>query len=244
MQLSMTGFAWKNLWRRRLRTLLTLFGIIMGIGAFVTLVGFSRAFEDAWLSFYRSTGTDISVVGANFINSSLDEALADRIRALPDVAQVAPLAFNLVDLTPDVSALVYGWRANSYEFDSLTLLSGRRFRAGQNEVLLGLLLADALKKKTGDTLFIEGTTFTVVGVFRGGSALEDGAAVMSIGLLESLSNEDGKVFAFHIRLRPTPAGELRDVYLKRAAAEIEAAVPRVRAEPAFEDGFLLIAGRV
>lgn len=39
-QLTFAGFAWKNLWRRRLRTLLTLGGIGMGIGAFVGLVGF------------------------------------------------------------------------------------------------------------------------------------------------------------------------------------------------------------
>jgi hypothetical protein len=48
-QLSFTGFARKNLWRRRLRTLLTLGGIAMAIGAFVGLVGFSRSFEHEWL---------------------------------------------------------------------------------------------------------------------------------------------------------------------------------------------------
>lgn len=41
-QLSFTGFAWKNLWRRRMRTLLTLRGITVRIGAFVALVGFCR----------------------------------------------------------------------------------------------------------------------------------------------------------------------------------------------------------
>ena len=56
-QFSFTGFAWKNLWRRRLRTLLTLVGIGMAIGAFVALVGFSRAFEHEWLRMYASSGT-------------------------------------------------------------------------------------------------------------------------------------------------------------------------------------------
>ena len=74
-QLSFTGFAWKNLWRRRLRTLLTLVGITMGIGAFVALVGFSRAFEHEWLRLYTSAGTDIAVVETSFLNTSLDESL-------------------------------------------------------------------------------------------------------------------------------------------------------------------------
>src|SRR5271156_1054837 len=72
--LSFTGFAWKNLWRRRLRTLLTLCGIGMAIGAFVALVGFSRSFENEWLKLYSSSGTDIAVVDKNFMNSSVNQS--------------------------------------------------------------------------------------------------------------------------------------------------------------------------
>jgi putative ABC transport system permease protein len=233
-QLSFAGFAWKNLWRRRLRTLLTLLGITMGIGAFVALVGFSRAFERAWLRLYQSSGTDIAVVHANFLNSSLDESLGARIRAVPDVAEVAPMIFNLIDLTPDLNALVYGWRADSYEFDSLTLLSGRRFRAGQPEVILGEILADNLNKKPGDILSIEGANFTVTGIYRGGTALEAGAVIMPLDQLQIISGKQGMVSAFHVRLRPAPAGESYEQYVKRAAAEIEAVAPGSRAEPAAE----------
>jgi len=42
--LSFAWFSWKNLWRRKLRTLLTVCGIGMAVGAFVALVGFSRSF--------------------------------------------------------------------------------------------------------------------------------------------------------------------------------------------------------
>jgi len=54
-QLSFAWFAWKNLWRRRLRTALTLGGIAMAIAAFVGLVGFSRSFEHEWLRMYLSS---------------------------------------------------------------------------------------------------------------------------------------------------------------------------------------------
>src|ERR1700679_3704571 len=89
-QLSFTGFAWKNLWRRRLRTILTLGGIAMAIGAFVALVGFSRSFEREWLRLYSTTGTDIAVVERTFINTSMDESLVVKIEALPMVAKVSP----------------------------------------------------------------------------------------------------------------------------------------------------------
>jgi len=231
-QLSFTGFAWKNLWRRRLRTLLTLGGITMGIGAFVALVGFSRAFEHEWMRLYTSAGTDIAVVEPNFINTALNQSLGPKIAAVPDVLHAVPMIFNLIDLTPEINSLVYGWPANSYELDSLKFLSGRRFRDGQPEVILGKSLAEDLKKQAGDMLSIEGTTFTVVGVFHGGSALEEGAVIMPLDQMQVISSMQGKVTAFHVRLRPVPAGESYDEYVKRAEAQIEAAVPGVHADPA------------
>jgi putative ABC transport system permease protein len=230
--LSFTGFAWKNLWRRRLRTVLTLAGITMGISAFVALVGFSRGFEHEWLRLYTNAGTDLAVVETNFINTSLNQSLDSKIRAVPDVDRVAPMIFNLIDLTPDVNAIVYGWQAGAYELDSVTFLSGGRFHDGQPEVILGNLLADDLKKKTGDTLPIQGTVFTVVGIFHGGTALEDGAVIMPLDQMQVISSMDGKVTAFHVRLRPAPPGESYDGYVKRAEKEIEAAVPGVHADPA------------
>src|ERR1035438_7413836 len=92
--LSLAGFVWKNLWRRRLRTLLTLGGIGMAIGAFVGLVGFSSAFEDEWLRIYSSSGTDIAVIQRTFLNTSMDEAAGTTIRGLPMVAQVTPVIYN------------------------------------------------------------------------------------------------------------------------------------------------------
>ena len=153
--LSLIGFVWNNLWRRRLRTLLSLCGIGMAIGAFVGLVGFSKAFENEWLRIYTSSGTDISVIQQTFLNTSLDESAGATLKSLPLVAQATPVIFNLMALTTDVNALAYGWKADSYEFDSLQILSGRRFRDHHPEVMLGDLLADDLKKKVGNTLEIE-----------------------------------------------------------------------------------------
>jgi putative ABC transport system permease protein len=233
-QLSFTGFAWKNLWRRRLRTLLTLGGIAMAIGAFVGLVGFSRSFEHEWLRMYLSSGTDIAVVQQTFLNTSMDESAGIKLKALPVVAQATPMILNLMDLTPEINALAYGWKADSYEFDSLQLLSGHRLRDGQPEVMLGDLLAGNLHKNVGDTLEIQGSPFTVAGIYHGGSALEAGAVILPIDQMQQLGGLQGKVTAFHIRLRPPPSGEAPDHYLKRAQAEIETALPGLRAVPAAE----------
>lgn len=233
-QLSFIGFAWKNLWRRRLRTSLTLCGIGMAIGAFVALVGFSRSFEQEWLRLYTSSGTDIDVVEKTFLNTSVDESIGPRLRAVPVVAQAEPMMYNIMDLTPEINAIVFGWQDDSYEFDSLTFTSGSRFHNGKAEIILGELLARNLNKKVGDTVDMQGASFQVMGIYHGGTGLEAAAVIVPLDQLQQISSLQGKVSGFHVRLRPTPGGETREHYLKRSQALIEAALPGLNAQPAAE----------
>ncbi len=233
--LSFTGFVLKNLLRRRMRTFLTLAGIGVAVGAFVGLVGFSSAFEQQWLRIYSSSGTDLAVIQGTFLNTSMEEAkTVAKLKSLPDVAQASPTIFNLMDLTPDVNALVYGWKADAFQFSSLQILAGRPFRDDHAEVMLGDLLAQTLKKAPGDTLDIQGTTFTITAIYHGASTLEAAAVVMPLDQLQQLNNLQGKVSTIDVRLRPAPRGELSGQYIKSAQAEIEAALPGLRAVPAAE----------
>ncbi|MGO9337866.1 MAG: ABC transporter permease [Terracidiphilus sp.] len=233
-QLSFTGFALKNLGRRRLRTLLTLLGIGMAIGAFVALVGFSRSFEHEWERLYSSSGTDIAVVDKDFMNSSVSQSLQSTLRAVPLVAQAEPMIFNIMDITPEVNALIFGWLDDSYEFESLTFSSGARFHNGKPEIILGEALAKNLDKKVGDTLELQGSNFTVTGIYHGGTALEAGAVIMPLDQIQQLTSLQGKVSGFHVRLKPAPPGESPEKYMKRAQAQIEAAVPGLNAQQASE----------
>jgi putative ABC transport system permease protein len=232
--LSLTGFVWKNLQRRPLRTLLTLGGIGMAVGAFVGLVGFSSSFEQQWMQIYSSSGTDIAVIHGTFLNTSMDESAAAKVRSLPVVAAAAPVIFNEMDLTSDVNALVYGWPADAFQLDALQIVAGRRYRDGQAEVMLGDLLAEDLKKQPGDMLEIQGTPFTVTGIYHASSGLEADAVIMPLDQLQMLSSVQGKVSTIDVRLRPAPKGESWESYLKRAQAEIQAALPGMRAIPAAE----------
>ena len=198
-------------------------------------MGFSSAFEQQWARIYSSSGTDLAVIQGTFLNTSMEEAkTVAKLKSLPAVAQASPTIFNLMDLTPDVNALVYGWKADAFQFSSLQILAGRPFRDGHAEVMLGDLLAQTLKKAPGDTLDIQGTTFTITAIYHGASTLEAAAVVMPLDQLQQLNNLQGKVSTIDVRLRPAPRGELSGQYIKSAQAEIEAALPGLRAVPAAE----------
>ena len=230
--LSFTGFVLTNLRRRRLRTLLTLAGIGMAVGAFVGLVGFSRGFEQEWMRIYSGAGTDLAVIEQTFLSTSMDQSVVERVQRLPFVANATPLIFNLMDLTQDVNAIAFGWKADSYEFQSLDIQAGRNFRDGQREIMLGDLLAANLKKAPGDTLEIQGTPFQVVGVFHATSALEAGAVLLPLDQMQKLNSLEGKITTVHVRLKSPPAGLSTEAWQRQAQAQIEAVLPGMRAVPA------------
>lgn len=232
MTLSFVGFAWRNVWRRRFRTALTLCGIGMGIGAFVALVGFSRSFEHAWLEMYENAGTDLAVVQKTFLNTSVDQSIGPTLLKIPQIERAAPMVVNMMAVTPEINTLVYGWQANTFEFSALTLLDGHRFHDGRQEVMLGELLAGSLNKKVGATLDLQGSTFTVTGIYRSGSALEAGAIIMPLDELQQLSSLQGKVTAFHVQLRPAPPGVSPAQWSQQAQNAVSTELPGLRAVPA------------
>jgi putative ABC transport system permease protein len=130
--------------------------------------------------------------------------------------------------------LIFGWQAGAFQLDALQILSGARFHDGQPEVMLGDILAQDLKKQPGDTLEIQGTQFKVTGVYHSPSSLEADAVIMPLDQLQLLSSVEGKVSTIDVRLKPAPRGESWDRYVKAAQAQIESALPGLRAIPALQ----------
>lgn len=52
--MTLLHLALRNILRRKLRTALALVGVGVGIAAFVSLVGFSKSFEEQWRRMYES----------------------------------------------------------------------------------------------------------------------------------------------------------------------------------------------
>ncbi len=78
----------RGLWRRPLRTGLTLAGISIGIAAVVALVGMSRGFEKGWQAGLKARGTDIVVTSreGSLTPKPFNASVRDRIASLPRIA--------------------------------------------------------------------------------------------------------------------------------------------------------------
>ncbi len=199
-------FVLKNVFRRKVRTALTTFGVAVAIAAVVSLLSITGGYEKSSKEMYANRGVDLVVVRAGVANrstSTLDESAAKLLRALPNVGKVAPALSEKVSVESGslVSVPVNGWPPDSFAFDSLTIIEGRKLEGGdKHAVMLGKELANRLKKTIGDEVQIESEEFKVVGITSSATMLDNNAAVISLRDLQEMMERSGQVSEFQVAL--------------------------------------------
>ena len=202
-------FILKNVLQRKARSILTTLGVAIAVTAVVALVGIADGFERSFRDLYERRGIDLMVVRAGAserLSSSIPQRVGEQIRQLPGVRMVTP---GLVDVVSFEDANLtrvplQGWAVDSTLFDELQMQGGRRLESGDDKgVMLGMVLAKNLGKKTGDVVEIAGREFTIIGVFECFNVYLNGSAVMLIPALQTLMDRPGQVTGFEVVLDNT-----------------------------------------
>ncbi|MGN0161262.1 MAG: ABC transporter permease [Lachnospiraceae bacterium] len=95
--LDIIGMSASNLWRRKLRTFLTVLGVMIGTASIVTMVSLGIGLKTAVMAEYASYGsmTEIQVYnysyGSSDTSKMLTDSTLDEIRAIPHVTAVSPI---------------------------------------------------------------------------------------------------------------------------------------------------------
>ena len=216
---------WKNLFRRKGRTLLTLFGIAIGVSAIIALGAMAagmRAGYDA-----MATGSDADLVltqesAMDVTMGGLDESVRDQLLGWPEVVAVDGALVGNVQAEDSPYFYIYGYDPEGFAITHFRIVDGQALdearRVRGKPLLLGQAAADSMGKGVGDTLRITGGAFRIVGIYETGSAFEDGGAVMPLDEAQSLLLQPRRVSMYYVRLRsPEEDARLRtrvDRYLK------------------------------
>jgi putative ABC transport system permease protein len=202
----LTSLAWKNLQRRKARSLATVAGMAIAIGALISLVGLSENLRSTIQDLMSSHEVDLVVFKAGIsqrITSVLDQGLGARIAEVPGVRRVMPALVDFATLE-NAGALgvpINGWEWDSTLFGELTIREGRLFRpADRRGVLIGYVVADRLGKHVGDEVEIELETFRVLGTFESLNVFENSSFVMPLPEMQDLLDRPGKVTGFAVTL--------------------------------------------
>ncbi len=183
---SLIKTAWSSIGSNRLRTMLTLLGIIIGVSAVIALMSVGKGAQESITSRIESLGTNLLFVrSVNGGEITLDDALAlaDPVFA-PSVLKVAPeVQSNTVAVfgEQEHNVPIFGVTSDFAEIRNFTIASGEFISPAHvlgknNVVVLGSQAKEDLfgvREPIGSEILISRIPFRVVGVLasKGASAL-------------------------------------------------------------------------
>jgi putative ABC transport system permease protein len=186
----MFKYVLRNMWRRKARTFLTVFGIVVGIFALTVLGALSARLNQQVNGAETWFTSKISVVpaGSSLFGGSdgyLELSKVDEIEAVPGVkSAVAGFGLPLSSDSTGFGApeLIVGADLSNAD-DLLNLLEiseGRILQEGdEGKVVLGSTLAEKFDAGVGDTVELRGKDFEVVGIYEPTLSAPDSFAFVS-----------------------------------------------------------------
>lgn len=149
---SLIRFSWKNLWVHRLRSLLTVGGVVIGVAAIVFLVSLAFGLERLVTSQVAnfSAFTIIDVPSANPPSGKINQESIDRLKGVAHVEvleRVIDLAgrAKLANSSSTTETVIVAAQPSYYDLAEISLQSGKLYRAeATNEALVNASLASLL----------------------------------------------------------------------------------------------------
>ncbi len=229
----------KNLMRRKIRSVLTVVGIGVGVGAVVSLVTIAQGFVAMWEEGSAQRGIDLIVVqsseAASTFFSSIDQSLQPELQGIPGIKSARGVLLDIVTIDDRPFVPVYGMEMNAFDDAFLqanyTLIEGRMIELGKDEILMGKVLAQNLNLKAGDDVDIEADILKIVGIFESGTFYQDGIVIVELTRLQELMTRENQVNAFEVQLEDRTATAIASMKEK-----IPATIPSITAMDGREAG--------
>lgn len=192
----------KNLWRRRVRSLLTILGIAVGVAAVVVLSAFGEGMARGFGSTEVSADADLLVTQRDAIMlvvGAIDADVGAELAQLPGVAEVAGTVAGFLQLPESPYFLVTGEEPRNFAIGRYQLIAGRPLQ-NKRELLLGRQAAQNLNKHVGERFRIGEIGYRIVGIYQTGSSIEDNGAVIRLDDAQSAFDKRRQVSYFKLRL--------------------------------------------
>jgi len=183
--------ALKSLSSSKMRSFLTMLGIIIGVAAVITLVSIVSGFSEEMLSSFESMGTNkisVNIIGRGSSRNVEPDEMHTLAKENPELIEYVTPTVSIQNATiksgsTNITSSITGVNEYYDEIDSKNIETGRFLTYLDVEhrlkrCVIGTYISQELfgtKNGVGQTLKINGTQFTVAGVFEETAGSEDGS---------------------------------------------------------------------
>lgn len=220
----------KNLLRRKIRTLLTIFGIAIGVTAIVALGAMADNMEVGYSSMLTGSKADLVISQPDAFDptfSAVDEAVGREIAAMPEIAEASGMLQGYANAENEPFIFVFGYPADSFILGRFRISAGTGLDSREAQTahgkpaLLGSAAAEVMKKSVGDTLRVMGSVFRVVGIYETGDSFEDSGLVIELADAQELLGKSRQVSLLYIRLKDPALRERFTLRFERQYPKLE-----------------------
>ncbi len=220
----------KNLLRRKGRTLLTIMAIAIGVAAIVALGALADGVQAGYDSFITGSKADLVLSQADSMDvslSSLDESIGAELDAMSEVRSVSGMMQSFVATESIPYFFVFGYPPDSFILGRFKILRGVGLDSREAEhargkpIILGASAAEILEKEPGDSLRMLDSVFRIVGIYETGQELEDSGAVMRLEDAQNLLGQPNTVNIFYIQLVDPSLSERVRLRIERRWPDLE-----------------------
>lgn len=204
----------RNMGRRKLRSALTIIGIVIGILALTVMGSMSEYFNTLVDNAVRLVGNNLIVTPkTRDFDSLLTPGDQRRIERVPGVASAFPIATDTLEelsgASLSIPEIVYGLPPENSQdiFGTVHLQRGRWLQRGDEyEVVVGSKLAERRHLDVGSTLTYRDRAFTVVGIMAETQTTPDSVAILPLDTMRRLLKAPDMVAAYYVT--PSSAQQL------------------------------------
>jgi putative ABC transport system permease protein len=202
------SFIWligHNVWSKKVRSMLTALAVAIGVLTVVVLGIVTDSIRTTAAGVLQVGAADftISQKGVNdILESALTESQLDKVRSQQGVASAIGVLLDTEALDKDHPLVVeVGIRPEDLKPFGVRIADGRPLRAdAEDEVMVGIRLAQDLGLKVGDTLRIGGGDKHVVGVFNTGNTFGDSAVMFPLVPFQAYERQPGGLSLLFVKV--------------------------------------------
>jgi len=221
----------KNLFRRKIRTSLTILSVAIAIAILFSLIAFNRGYEREMKQELEYLGYHILIVpkgcpyeaaslvlhGGKFPRYLKDEYV-EKIKQVPGVKQTARLFMNSeTDSISKETKIYFGIDQDYLKFKPRWRFKEGGFFRDDHSAIIGAYVASSKKIKLNDKIKALKETFTVTGILEQTGDQDDGFYFLPIKTLTKLSDKEGLLVA--IPLRVEDLSKIEEIAEKLRATE-------------------------
>jgi putative ABC transport system permease protein len=181
--------AMSSVWSNKMRSFLTMLGIIIGISSVIILVGMGEGTKKQVTEQIEKLGTNLITVNlmGNKNTSISDEELAE-LKTKPGIKEIAPsISQGNVNIKAGTKSTTTTLEASTPNYETIRKISvsSGRFIAQRdidnrfNVLVIGAETADNLfgtTNVTGKTMYVNGIEFTIIGVLKSEGTSSSGSS--------------------------------------------------------------------